>query len=59
MMPLPIWKPESIVTEIFIRRRKLNITIIFITQSHFLGPEKVRLSSRHYFIKKIAVIDEL
>ena len=42
-----------IVTELFIRGRKLNISIIFITQSYFKVPKDVRLNSTHFFIMKI------
>ena len=46
-------KLDSIVTELFIRGRKLNISIVFITQSYFKVPENVRLNSTHFFIMKI------
>ena len=41
-------KLNSIVTELFIRSRNLNISIIFITQSYFKIPKDVRLSSTHF-----------
>ena len=41
------------VTELFIRGRKLNISIVFITQSYFKMPKDVRLNSTHFFIMKI------
>ena len=44
---------NSIVTELFIRGRKLNISLIFITQSYFKVPKDVRLSTSHFFIMKI------
>ena len=44
---------NSIVTELFIRGRKLNISIAFITQSYFKVPKDVRLNSTHFFIMKI------
>ena len=37
----------------FIRGRKLNISLVFITQSYFKVPKDVRLSTSHFFIKKI------
>ena len=37
----------------FIRCRKLNISLVFITQSYFSFPKGVRLSSTHYLIMKI------
>ena len=43
-----------IVTELLIRGRKLNISIIFITQSYFKVPKDVRLNSTHFFIMKIS-----
>ena len=52
-------KLNSIVTELFIRGRKLNISIVFITQSYFKVPKDVRLNSTHFFIKKIANKREL
>ena len=45
-------KLDSIVTELFIRGRKLNISV-FITQSYFKAPKDVRLNSTHFFIMKI------
>ena len=47
-------KLNPIVTELFIRGRKLNISIVFITQSYFKVPKDVRLNSKHFFIMKIA-----
>ena len=38
------------VTELFIRGRKLNISLVFITQSYFSVPKDIRLNSTHYFI---------
>ena len=46
-------KLNSIVTEFFIRRRKLNIFLVFITQSYFKVPKDVRLNTTHIFIMKI------
>ena len=46
-------KLDWIVTELFIRGRKLNISLVFITQSYFKVPKNVRLNSTHFFIKKI------
>ena len=44
---------NPIVTELFIRGRRLNISIVFITQSYFKVPKDVRLNSTHLFIMKI------
>ena len=46
-------KLNSIVTELFIRGRKLNISLAFITQSYFKVPKDVRLNTSHFFIAKI------
>ena len=42
-------KLNSIVTELFIRGRKLNISLVFITQSYFKVPKEVRLNTTHSF----------
>ena len=41
------------VKELLIRCRKLNISLVFITQSYFSVPKDVRLNSTHYLIMKI------
>ena len=46
-------KLNSIVAELFIRGRKLNITLVFITQSYFKVPKDVRLNTSHFFKAKI------
>ena len=48
-------KLGQVVTELFIRDRKINISIIivFITQSYFKVSKDVRLNSTHFFIMKI------
>ena len=46
-------KLNSVVTELFIRGRKRNVSIVFITKSYFRVPKDVRLSSTHCFIMKI------
>ena len=46
-------KFQAIVKELFIRCRKLNISLVFITQSYFSVPKDVRLNSTHYLIMKI------
>ena len=46
-------KLNSIVTELFIRGRKLNISLVFITQSYFKVPKDVRLNTTHFLISKI------
>ena len=46
-------KLNSIVTELFISGRKLNISFVFITQSNFKVPKEVRLNTMYFFIMKI------
>ena len=46
-------KLHPIVTELLIRGRKLNIPIVFITQSYFKFPKDVRLNSTHFVIMKL------
>ena len=46
-------KFQSIIKELFIRCRKLNISLIFITPSYFSVPKDVRLNSTHYLIMKV------
>ena len=46
-------KLNLVVAELFIRGRKLNISIVFITQSYFKVPKDATLSSTHFFIMKI------
>ena len=46
-------KFKAIIKELFIRCRKLNISIVLITQSYFRTPKDARLNSTHYVIMKI------
>ena len=46
-------KNQAIIKEFFITCRKLNISLVFITQSYFSVPKDVRLKSTHYLIMKI------
>ena len=52
-------KLNSIVIELFISGRKLNISVAFITQSYFRVPKDVRLNSTHFFVMKIPNKKEL
>ena len=44
---------NTIVTELFIRSRKLSIFIVFITQSYVSVPKSIKLNSKYYFIMRI------
>ena len=46
-------KLNPVVNQLFIRGTKLNISIVFITQSYFKVPKEVRLNTTHFFIMKI------
>ena len=46
-------KLNPIVTELLIGGRKLNISLVFITQSYFAMAKNIRLNSNNYFIMKI------
>ena len=45
-------KPNSILIELFIRERKLNIYFVFITQSYFSITKNTIINSSHYFNAK-------
>ena len=46
-------KLDSIVAELFIRGKKLNISLLFGTQSYLKVPKDVRINTTHCFISKI------
>ena len=46
-------KSQAVVKKLFIRCRKLNISLVFITQSYFSVPKDDKLNSTHYLIIKI------
>ena len=52
-------KFKAIVKEFFIRCRKLNISIVFITRSYFRTPKDARLNSTHCILMKIGSKKEL
>ena len=52
-------KLNPIVTELFMRGRKLNIFLVFMTQSYFKESKDVRLNTTHFFIKNISNKREL
>ena len=44
---------QAIIKELFIRCRKLNVSLVFNSQSYFSVPKYIRLNTTHYFIMKI------
>ena len=48
-------KLNPIVTELFIRGRKLNISIVFFTQSYFKTPKVFRLNSIQFLSSKFQI----
>ena len=52
-------KLHPILTELFIREIKPNISFVFITQSYFVVPKSIRLNSTHYFVMKVSNKREL
>ena len=52
-------KLNPVVSKLFIRGRKLSISLVFITQSYFSAPRNIRLNSTHSFIMKISNKREL
>ena len=48
-------KLNSIVTELFIRDRKINISPVFITQSYFKVPKDARLNPSHFLLQKFQI----
>ena len=57
MLSNKIFNP--IVTELFTRARKLNISLAVITQSNFSVPKNIRLNSTHYSVMKVPNKQEL
>ena len=52
-------KFQALIKELFIRCRKLNISLVFITLSYIFVPEDARLISTYYLIMKITNRKEL
>ena len=50
---------KKVIKELFYRARKLNVSIIFITQSYFRALKDARLNSTHYVLMKIGNEKEL
>ena len=46
-------KFSPIVTELFLRGKKLKISLVFISHSYFKVHKTRRLNTTHYFIMKI------
>ena len=45
-------KLNPVVTKLFIRGRKLNISLVFTAKSYFAVPKSIKLNSNHYFTMK-------
>ena len=52
-------KLSPIVSELLLRGRKLNISLVFLSHSYFKIPKTVRLNATKYFIMKIPNKKEL
>ena len=52
-------KIYPMVTELFVRGRKLSICLVFIVLSYIAVPKNIKLNSTHYFIMKIPNKEEL
>ena len=52
-------KFKRIIKELFYRARKINISVVFITQSYFRALKDSRLNSTHYILMKIGNKKEL
>ena len=52
-------KLNPIITKLFIRGRKLNISLVLITESYFVVPKNTRVNSKLYFVMKIPNRQEL
>ena len=50
---------KRIIKELFYRARKINVSIVFITQSYFRALKDARLNSTHYILMKISNKEEL
>ena len=50
---------NRVIKELFYRARKINVSIVFITQSYFRALKDARLNSTHYILMKIGNKKEL
>ena len=48
-------KVNSVVTEVFLRGRILDASIVFITQSYFKVPKEVSLNTKHFSLWKFQI----
>ena len=46
-------------TELFLRGRKLNISLVFILKSYFEMPKTIRLNATHYFIMNFTIYNQI
>ena len=46
-------KLSPIVTKLLLRRRRLNKSVVFISQSYFKVPKTIRLNSIHFTMKML------
>ena len=46
---------KQIIKELLYRARKINVSIVFITQSYFRALKDARLNSTHYILMKILI----
>ena len=46
-------KTLNLIVAEFIGGKKLNISLVFITQSYFAVPKNLRLNSAHYFVMTV------
>ena len=47
-------KLSPIVTELYLRGRKLNFSLVFISQSYSQVPKAIKRNSTHYSIMKVS-----
>ena len=50
---------KQVIKELFYRARKINVSIVFITQSYFMALKEARLNSTHYILMRIGNKKEL
>ena len=50
---------QSKITEYYIRGRKMNISMIYLTQSYYKTPKTIRINCNYIFIKKLSAMKDL